>query len=623
MPDLLMPAAPAGEAVSSPLARIRGTRVLIGLGWLSVPFFPLFCLFVMDYMNFGGHLTVQFTFWERHPRSALFEVVVVLLLFAVLTLILRRLWISGLIFGLLSLIAAYVNYTKAALNGDHLYPQDLAMVTQAKELTSFISGDTPVWFWLGVAAVLLWVGWFWLFRIALLRPFFWRWSTAALIILAVYLSVNTTTKTERVLNRFGMSTIDSALQSSNYAANGFVGAFTINVLSMQVQPPAGYSQDTIQSILEPYQAVAADPDAQAFDVVVVLSESFFDPRILPGVSFSENPLDNYDRLLDDPNSYSGLIYTTALGGGTVRPEFALLTGLTTDYMPDVTTPYWYVDHAFPTYVSNYKDAGYTTLAVHPYDKKFYARNTAYPLLGFDEFYGQEEVAELVEPTYKRSYISDDTTFQAIQTLVDSQEDPVFLFAITMENHQPFNALDAEDIHIQVDCPAMSEASLTALTTYTQGLYDADQMLGSLADWIDSREKPTVLLFFGDHLPTLGSNFSAYDETGFVDINGEQTTEDRQLLYSTPFIIYSNRELEGGLLEEHTGNQISDYNLLNSLARSTGMARTPYMELLADFYQNVPFYNNRLLLPLSQEDTFFPQAMEQITYDRVLGEGWSN
>ena len=81
--------------------------------------------------------------------------------------------------------------------------------------------------------------------------------------------------------------------------------------------------------------------------------------------------------------------------------------------------------------------------------------------------------------------------------------------------------------------------------------------------------------------------------------------------------------EGGLLESRAGNQISDYNLLNFLARSTGMARTPYMELLADFYHHVPFYNNRLLLPLSQEDAFFPRAMEQITYDRVLGEGWSS
>ncbi len=610
------------SSVPSPLSRLRRARVLRVLGWTSAPFFPLFCLFVMDYMNFSADLSIQMTFWERHPGSALFETAVVLLVFGVLTLFLRRLWISGLVFGLVSLVCAYVNYTKAALNGDHFYPQDLAMVTQAKELSSFISGDTPGWFFLGAAVILAWVGWFFLFRTALPRPFFFRWSAAALVILAVYSSVNTTTKTERVLNRFGMSTIDSALQSSNYAANGFVGAFTINLLSLQIHPPAGYSQETIESILERYETVPANPNTEFFDVVAVLSESFFDPRILPGVSFSENPLDNYDRLLTLPNCYSGLVYTTALGGGTVRPEFALLTGLTTDYMPDVTTPYWYVSHAFPTYVSNYKDAGYTTLAVHPYDKKFYARDTAYPLLGFDEFYGQEEVAQLVEPSYKRGYITDETTFQAIQALADSREEPVFLFAITMQNHQPFKALEEEDIRIRVDAPSLSEDSLTALTTYTQGLYDADGMLGALADWVDGRDRPTVLLFFGDHLPTLGSNFAAYDETGFADIGGQQDTQDRQLLYSTPFLIYSNRDLGEGLLEPGCDNAISDYNLLNSLARSTGMARTPYMELLADFYQHVPFYNNRLLLPLEEEAAFFPRAMEQITYDRVFGEGWS-
>ena len=177
MPALLHTSAPEkAPPPSTALSRLRGARLPVILGWLSAPFFPLFCLFVMDYMNFGAHLTIQFTFWERHPGSALFEVVVVLLIFGVLSLIVRRLWISGLIFGIISLAAAYANYTKAALNGDHLYPQDLAMVTQVRELTSFISGDTPGWFWLGAAAIAIWVGWFWLFRIALPRPFFWRWS---------------------------------------------------------------------------------------------------------------------------------------------------------------------------------------------------------------------------------------------------------------------------------------------------------------------------------------------------------------------------------------------------------------------------------------------------------------
>jgi hypothetical protein len=170
---------------------------------------------------------------------------------------------------------------------------------------------------------------------------------------------------------------------------------------------------------------------------------------------------------------------------------------------------------------------------------------------------------------------------------------------------------------------LSEPALTALTTYTQGLYDADQMLGNLAGWIDQRERPTVLLFFGDHLPTLGPNYMAYNETGFVNTGDGLTSEERQKLYSTPFLIYSNRELSGGLLPGHRDNQISDYNLLNSLIRSIGMPTTPYMELLADFYRAVPYYNIRLELPVGQAATEFTRAMRLITYDRVLGHGWSN
>lgn len=629
-PSISPSAAPERATPRRLLAVLRRCLPLRFLGWLSLPLFPLFCLFVMDYMNYfvkhsmkqGNHLELLLEHWENFPGSTRFEILVVLFLFCVLTLALRRAWLSGLVFGGLSLICAYVNYMKVSLNGDNFYPQDLAMVSHAGELTSFISGDVPRWFWIGAAALALWVLAFWLLRVELPRPFLYRWSAAALLVLGAYTVTSTPNKAERFLNRFDMSSFDSALQSSNYDANGFVGAFTVNILGLRVRAPEGYSQQSIEELLAPYSALPTAPEAEDFDVVVVLSESFFDPRILPGVSFSENPLVNYDRLLDSPGCYSGMMYTTALGGGTVRPEFGLLTGLTTDYLPDVTTPYWFVTEDLPTYVSHFKQAGYTALALHPYNAKFYSRNTAYPHLGFDSFYSEPDMYELTDVTGKRGYVSDQSTFQVMKDLMDQQDNPTFLFTITMENHQPYTALPAEDVHIYVDCPALSEPAHTALTTYTQGLYDADQMLGELARWIDGRERPTVLVFFGDHLPTLGANYLAYNETGFVSASDGLSSEELHKLYSTPFLIYSNRELDGGLLTRSKNNQISDYNLLNSVIRSIGMSTTPYMELLADFYNEVPYYNVRLKLPLNPAAAEFTRAMRLITYDRILGHGWS-
>lgn len=604
------------------LFALRSHLPLRILGWISLPFYPLSCLFIMDYMNYSGSMEVLHTFWQKHPGSAAFEVVVTVFLFTVLTLLIRRIWVSAALFALLSLVFSYINYMKAALNGDHFYPQDIAMVAQVGELTSFLSGSVPQGFWSGAAVLALWAIFFWLIGLALPRPAAWRWLSAAALLAIGWACTSTDTKIEQLLSRFGMSTFDSALQSSNYSANGFVGAFTLNALTTRVTPPDDYSQQSVQALLEGYQAAPAAPDAEVFDVVVVLSESFFDPRILPGVSFSENPLIHYDRLTSLPNCQSGMLYTTAVGGGTVRPEFGVLTGLTTDYLPNVATPYCYVTDSVPSYVSHYKQAGYTTIALHPYDKKFYSRDQAYPHLCFDVFYGQDEMSQLTELSWKRNYISDAATARAIVSLVDSQTQPVFLFAITMQNHQPFHALPEEEIRIQAYCPALSESSHTALTTYTQGLYDADQMLGTLADWVGSRERPTVLVFFGDHLPTLGSNHLAYNETGFLDSSDGLDSAERQKLYSTPFLIYCNRTVEDGLLQQGSDNHISDYNLLNSVLRSTGMSTTAYTELLADFYSTVPFYNVRLLQPETEDSAFFTRAMRLITYDRLLGKGWS-
>ena len=95
------------------------------------------------------------------------------------------------------------------------------------------------------------------------------------------------------------------------------------------------------------------------------------------------------------------------------------------------------------------------------------------------------------------------------------------------------------------------------------------------------------------------------------------------MFSSPFLIYSNRKLEGGLLDGRTGNRISDYNLLNSVAISTGMPRTPYMELLGDFYRTIPAYNVRLGIPADEAILPYARAMEYITYDRVFGENYTS
>ncbi|MEI7027836.1 sulfatase-like hydrolase/transferase [Paenibacillus sp. y28] len=61
--------------------------------------------------------------------------------------------------------------------------------------------------------------------------------------------------------------------------------------------------------------------------------------------------------------------------------------------------------------------------------------------------------------------------------------------------------------IQTEGPLTPDAKDT-LETCTQGVRDADRSLQLLIDHFEQSGDPTVIVFFGDHLPMLGLNSDA-------------------------------------------------------------------------------------------------------------------
>ena len=590
--------------------------------YVSLVLFPIYCMLIMEYMNFGGSLARALEWRGNFPLSAAFGAIVVSAIFAVLLLACRKAVIAGAILGAVSSAFGYINYIKVATNGDNFFPRDIAMAGSAGYLTSFIDVSAPGFFWIGIAAIAIWVIVLALFDIEI--PVTWkiRVPITVLAIVVALLTLSSHQRAENMLRRFNMGFFDAALQSSNYTANGFVGAFTINLLNMGIERPSDYSRDTILGLLEGFEHTQATEDY--FDVIVVLSESFFDIRNLPGVEFSHNPLPNFDEIITRPNAYSGLVYTTALNGGTIRPEFDILTGLTTDFLPSGSIPYEFLRRPMATHVSHYRDAGYRTIALHPFTERFYMRHIAYPLLGFDKFLGYEDLHQLFELEYSLGgKISDISFWGAMEYYLDAallEDEPIFMFAITMQNHQPFPPVPEDEIRIQVTSDLLSESVLSTVKSYTHGLKDADAMLGMLVDYIDNRDRPTIMLFFGDHLPNLGGNLVAFTQTGLLTSGQLHLPEYRAIMYSTPFIIYSNRELAPIL--PNTGNHISTYYLMSIMAYQTRFHRTPYMNLLLDYFQRVPFHNARLNLPETDDIHSLTNIKRLMTYDRLVGREYS-
>ena len=72
--------------------------------------------------------------------------------------------------------------------------------------------------------------------------------------------------------------------------------------------------------------------------------------------------------------------------------------------------------------------------------------------------------------------------------------------------------------------------INALKNFSKGLSDSDKALKQLYDYVMNREKETVVLWFGDHLPTLGNDFSPYTTTGALQSSTSENWSDAETKY---------------------------------------------------------------------------------------------
>ncbi len=608
------------EAMHSARDFLQHSRLWRTLGIVASVCFVPFLYFWTEMFNYRN-LREFGRFLREHPKSTVFGLIIVGTLFTLFLFLCRKVWVSALICGTLLQVCGIIHYFKVALNGDPFSPMDFLMTSKMGDLLSFVSIGLPWWAILSLILVVLYITLLWLWNVSLpkRKPLFWVRLAGAVVLVVSFLTFIRRDWAETTFGWFGMTRMDTALQSSNYAANGLVGGFTLNLTLLSVEKPENYDAPTIEALLENYKPT---PATQQPDVIVILCESYWDVRALPDTTFSADPMYFYDELCQRDNAYSGVMYTTALGGGTVRPEFSVLTGLSTDYLPSGASPYNYTDHPFPNHVSHFKEQGYRTLALHPYDPKFYNRQEGYENVGFDAFYGEQDIIDLLgEENIKRErgYVSDDSFVDAvIKTLEDGKGQNSFIFGISMENHQSFDPM--ESYEITVESPHLEGDLLATVNTYAQGVYHSTKALEKLVSYVDSREKETVLVFFGDHLPTLGANFAAYKATGLFDgINAD--TETRKIMFSSPFVIYGNYPLSKGVLQK-TGNELSDYQLLSIAAALSGTERSAFDNWLLAQRETVPYYNSRLKLKKKGDVGKFYKNHHLLTYDRLIGKQYS-
>ncbi|WP_090805897.1 LTA synthase family protein [Paraburkholderia tuberum] len=243
------------------------------------------------------------------------------------------------------------------------------------------------------------------------------------------------------------------------------------------------------------------------DVIVIQSESYFDARRL-GECVSGEPYAHFDRAKRE-SFEQGELSVPAWGANTMRSEFAMLTGLTSVELGYARFyPYMFVRRACASLAGYFRRGGYRTVALHPYHANFFGRRRAFAHMHFDRFLDIEhfESASRVGP-----YVGDLAVADKLIALLQASDDkPLFAFAITMENHGP--------LHLETVSPGESSSRHTLgddarwldLTAYLRHVENADAMIGRLTDYLRGRNRPTVLCFYGDHVPAMSSVFDALE-----------------------------------------------------------------------------------------------------------------
>jgi len=263
----------------------------------------------------------------------------------------------------------------------------------------------------------------------------------------------------------------------------------------------------------PVRTQPADAGATRPDVVVVLSESLFDPRIMKGTDGLPDTLPNVRAAI--ASGHGGEMKVPTFGGGTIRTEFEVLTGMPMQAFPNAEFPYVTLvrDH-IPGLVSELKQHGYRAVAVHGNAGTFWNRQNAYKAIGFDRFITEREFPR--NAARNGRWISDAVMTDLVLDELHRARQPTLVLALSMENHGPYTDADTTDQAARDSVPVppgLSPVQALQLRNYLYHARRADAQLGRLLDVLRARRRPAVVLFFGDHLPGMRDVF---DVIGFKD-----------------------------------------------------------------------------------------------------------
>ena len=455
-----------------------------------------------------------------------------------------RCWCGVVVSTLFGAGLPLVNYYKVMLRGDPMLASDILLFRTAKGIMRHYTFDLtdPVLFTLAaLAAALLFSGF--LLRRGGLPARTRVLGAAVCLFLAVGLYFGAYTNETIYSKTANNSLINVWSDNEVFLSRGFAVSFLHSVPEMFPEKPEGYNKREAEALL------AQLPDADISDdrkvtVMGAMLEAFCDLtdlNALSGLSAVQEVYAPWHAL--EERSLSGDLLTNIFAGGTVDTEWGFLTG---------ESRHDKYRSAVGSYVRYFDAQGYATHYAHPGYGWFYNRENVNEYLGFQQsIFTENGFGELVDPVTAAWHSDRQLVDYLLRDLDAAGGAPLFSFAVSYQNHGPYDTDSTPHAYVSARQTGLSEESCNIINNYLNGVKETIGEYVRLTQELERRDTPVVLVLFGDHKPWMGNGGSVYAELG-VDFDVSTLTGFRNY-YSTPYLIWANSAAKKALDTGFTGD----------------------------------------------------------------------
>lgn len=371
----------------------------------------------------------------------------------------------------------------------------------------------------------------------------------------------------------------------SYYDYGFVYCFTNSLINTGIDKPNTYSGETIEKIVKNGDNENKIKKAKKKPNIIFLQlESFFDMNNLKGIKMSENPVPNFETLME--KYPSGYLNVPIVGAGTVNTEFEVMTGINLDFFGPGEYPFKtkLVDTTCESICYNLKEYGYNCHAIHNNTATFYGRNVVFSNLGYDTFTSIENmnIDDFTPMGWAKDYFLTDYILKALK----STKKQDYIYTISVQGHGSYPTDGDYDYPIKVS-GVDDESVKNQYQYYAWQTNEMDKFIGKLIKALKEFGEETILIMYGDHLPSFGI-------TGEDLVNGD--------VYQTQYVIWSNFKTN------YTNENIEAYQLQS--------------KILGGLNMNSGKINNYTQLHKSDDEETYQEGLKNLSYDLLYGDNYA-